>query len=298
LTNFNWDDLRVFLSVARNGNAYGAAQALSIDHTTVRRRVRALECALSTKLIDNNGNNRGLTEQGSALFSLSEDIETSILNVSGQISGADNLAVGKVRVGAPDGFGSVFLANALAQIPTIHPGLIVELLTISRQFNVASREADVAIIISFPPPSRHIIRKVGTVNLRLYGSRTYLDRTAPIESNADLDGHNFIGYLEVDSFLPPETVSHPVFQHFLHPSVLSNSIITQFNAVAGGAGIGLFPSYMVKDRPDMVPVLADEVCVPVDMHMLVHADLKNITRYRIVADHITQAIEQQAELFR
>lgn len=297
MTNFNWDDLRVFLSVARSGNAYGAAQALSIDHTTVRRRIRALENSLSTKLIDTSTNSRNLTEQGNALFSISENIEASLLNVSSQISGADNLAEGKVRVGAPDGFGSVFLANELAQIPSLHPGLVVELLTISRQFNVASREADVAIIISYPPPSRHIIRKVGTVNLRLYASRSYVERFNPIEKLTDLDQHNFIGYLEATSFLPPETISHPVFQKFLRPCVLSNSIIAQFNAVAAGAGIGLFPSYMVKDNPDMVPILADEVQVPVDMHLLLHADLKNITRYRIVADHITKAIERHAELF-
>jgi DNA-binding transcriptional LysR family regulator len=297
MSGFNWDDLRVFLTVVRSGNAYGAAQSLSIDHTTVRRRIRSLEAALTTKLIDPAGQGWTLTEGGTALFNSLEGIEASIADVSSRVSGADNSAAGRVRVGAPDGFGSVFLAHELASIPSKHPGMVVELLSISRQFNVASREADVAIIISFPPPSRHIIRKLGTVKLRLYTTQDYLEKTGPIKTVEDLNSRDFVGYLEDHPFLPAETVAQPVFSHMRRANFVSNSIIAQFNAVLGGAGIGLFPSYMVRNQPSLRPVLPEEIMVPVDMHLLLHADLRNIARYRIIADFIAEVVDREAKMF-
>src|SRR3954468_16982893 len=154
MAGYNWDDLRVFLTYVRTGNAYSAAHALSIDHTTVRRRIRSLENALATKLVDRAGQNLTLTNGGDALYRSLEAIEANISDVSNQVSGADQSVAGRVRVGAPDGFGSVFLATEFATLRRKYPDLIIELLSTSRQFNVASREADVAIIISYPPPSR------------------------------------------------------------------------------------------------------------------------------------------------
>src|SRR5688572_10283504 len=104
----NWDDLRVFLAVARSMNAYSAAQVLGIDHTTVRRRIRLLEEFLSTKLVDSRGQGLVLTEGGTALYESLESIEASITEANNRVSGADRSVEGRVRVGAPDGFGGIF----------------------------------------------------------------------------------------------------------------------------------------------------------------------------------------------
>lgn len=297
MAGFNWDDLRVFIAVARAKNAYAAAQLLAIDHTTVRRRIRTLEEVLSTKLIDSRGQGLVLTEGGVELYESLESIEANIADASNRVSGADTSAKGRVRVGAPDGFGSIFLAREFAELRRRHPQLAIEMLSISRQFNVASREADVAVIISFPPPSRHIIRKLGTVKLRLYASEGYLERTGPINSVDDLNSRDFVGYLEDHPFLPSETLSDPVFAQTRNANFVSNSIIAQLNAVLGGAGIGLFPGYIVLGQTSLKPILADEITVPVDMHLLVHADLRNITRYRITADYIAESVHAQSAMF-
>lgn len=297
MSSLNWDDLRVFLMFVKSGNAYDAAHILAVDHTTVRRRIRALEKALSTKLIDAGGKSLVLSEGGEDLYRSLENIEASIAEASRRVSGADVSVAGSVRVGAPDGFGSIFLAPQLVALYDKYPDLVIDLLSISRQFNVASREVDVAVIVSYPPPSRHIIRKLGSANLRAYASADYLEKHEEIRTAEQLANHIFVGYLEDHPFIPAETLERPAFSYFSRASFGSSSIIAQANAVAAGAGIGMLPYYIARTLPNLRQVLGDELIVPVDMFLLIHADLRGIARYRIVADFIAEAVERETILF-
>jgi DNA-binding transcriptional LysR family regulator len=178
-----------------------------------------------------------------------------------------------------------------------YPELVIELLSISRQLNVASREAEIAIVISYPPPSRHVIRKLGTVSLRLHASEDYLERSKPIREIADLRGHSFISYLDDHPFIPSETLARPEFEHFTNVGFSSNSIICQVSAAAAGAGIGLMPTYMARSHPNLKQVLCDEVVVPIDFYLLVHADLREIARYRATADFIVETVKRESDQF-
>ena len=114
MSRFDWDDLRFFLAVARAGRLTVAARRLGADHATVSRRISALESALKAKLFERRPQGYALTEHGERLLAKAETMETQALAVSSEIGGADLALSGIVRIGTPDGFGTMFLAPRTA----------------------------------------------------------------------------------------------------------------------------------------------------------------------------------------
>src|SRR5258708_3839912 len=180
MSAFNWNDLRFFLNLVRAGNPTRAAKLLGVDHTTVRRRIAALEEDLKVTLFEKHDDVYGLTPQGEKLLRSSEAIESLLVSATNEIAGADDALSGTVRIGAPDGLGSYFLAPRLAALRQQHPDLQVELVAKSRQFNLSKREADIAIVISRPAHGRHIIRKLIDCSLYLFASSPHLARHKPL----------------------------------------------------------------------------------------------------------------------
>jgi DNA-binding transcriptional LysR family regulator len=155
---FDWDDLRFFLAVARAGRLTAAARQLEADHTTVSRRISALEGALRAKLFERKPQGYSLTEQGERLLGLAEGMETQALAVASQVGGADLALSGTVRIGAPDGIGTYFLAPELGALAERHPDLTLQLVALPRTFSLSKREADIAITLEQPTEGRLVSR--------------------------------------------------------------------------------------------------------------------------------------------
>ena len=188
MSTFDWNDLRFFLAVARAGRLTVAARQLEADHTTVSRRISALEHALKTKLFERRPQGYALTEAGERLLSKAESMESQALAVASEIGGSDLALSGTVRVGAPDGFGTYFLAAELGALAERHPGLVLQLVALPRTFSLSKREADIAITLEQPTEGRLVSRKLTDYRLRLYASEAYLERHGPIRELADLAG--------------------------------------------------------------------------------------------------------------
>ena len=112
----NWDDLRYFLAVAREGQMLGAAQRRGVSQALLSRHIAALEEAVGARLLDRTTRGSTLTEDGEALFATAERMESAVLSGVGQMRGREDVA-GTVRIGAPDGFGSAFLAPRARPLP-------------------------------------------------------------------------------------------------------------------------------------------------------------------------------------
>lgn len=121
----NWDDIRIFLAVARSGQILGAARRLGLNHTTVARRLTALETALSTTLLTRRTNGSTLTHAGEEFLLAAERMEAEMLSARAQVGNADIAVSGTVRIGAPDGFGVNFLAPRLARLTQKYPDLTI-----------------------------------------------------------------------------------------------------------------------------------------------------------------------------
>lgn len=296
MRDFNWNDLRFFVALARTGNAAAAARLLRVDHNTVRRRVSGLEADLHTKLFDHRDDSQVLTDAGEKLLMLAERIEGDVAQVHSVISGQDVAVSGTVRLGVPDGFGTIFIAPRLGKLRQLHPSLNVELMVTSRGFNLSKREADMAIYIDRPTQGRMTIKKVGDVALRLYASRSYLERFAPIEKVSDLDSHDFLSGMDGLDFGPSLNDAMSI-SATIRPCILCSSSVGQLKATAGGAGLCLFSRFIAETEPDLVPVLPDQISLVREIWLAFHTDFKDLARVRAVAEFITREFAEAKELF-
>src|ERR1700730_11155410 len=138
----NWDDLRYFLAVARTGTLSAAATLLGTEHTTVARHIQALEDELKSRLFHKSNSGYGLTGAGERLLAGAETIESAYVSAKAAVSSEGQTIAGTVRIGAPDGFGSVFLARRVRALTDRHPELEIEILTTTRPFSLLKREVD------------------------------------------------------------------------------------------------------------------------------------------------------------
>lgn len=295
-SHYDWNDLYFFLAVARAGRLTEAARRLGVEHSTVSRRVFALESALGTQLFERRPTGYSLTASGEQLLHQAEDIENLAGSILSTVGGADIAVSGTVRIGAPEGVGTFFLAPRLHQLTLRHPGLDVELIAMPRIFNLSKREADIAIGLSRPSAGRLHGRELTDYELGVYASADYVKGRAPIEKRSDLAAHCFIGYAE-DFIFTPELDYVPGILRELRPAIRSSSIIAQLEATAAGAGLCVLPCFMTRNRPALVRVLPDEIRLKRTFWLITHSDAQRLARVRTALDFLVHQVRSCADYF-
>ena len=162
----DWDNVRVFLAVARGGQFVAAAKRLKLDHATVSRRIAALEATVGAKLFDRRTTGAKLTGAGERFIAAAEQMESAFLHAQGEISGVDLELSGDVRIGAPDGFSTYYLAGALRDFAERHPAVRLQLMPLPQLTPLARREVDVVIGLDKPEAGRFVARKLTDYTLR------------------------------------------------------------------------------------------------------------------------------------
>ena len=290
----NWDDIRIFLAVARSGQILGAARSLNLNHATVARRLTALETALGSTLFIRRTNGSDLSPSGERFLVHAEAMESAMLAAS-ESAGADSLIDGTVRVGAPDGFGVAFLAPRLGELTERHPGLRIELVPVPRAFSLSRREADIAVTLERPREGRLVARKLTDYRLGLYASKAYLDRNGTPASLADLAAHRLVGYVEDLLY----TASLDYTAEFLkgwHSALAVSSAMGQTEAVRAGAGIGILHAFMAGRDKGLVPVLPAHTLTR-SYWTVVHEDLRAISRVALVAEFLSEIVSRDRAIF-
>ena len=150
----DWDDLRVFLAVARAESLSGAGRGLKCDAATGGRRVARLEEAVGAKLFAKSPQGYALTAEGARLMPHAEAAEAAFAAATEELSGAAGQITGQLRIGAPDGCANYLLPQVCAEICDAHPGLEIQIVALPRVFNLSKREADMAIAVSPPSAGR------------------------------------------------------------------------------------------------------------------------------------------------
>jgi DNA-binding transcriptional LysR family regulator len=293
--NDNWDDYRYFLAVARAGTLSAAAERLGTEHTTVARHIHALERALNTRLFHKSHLGYALTDAGERLLATAEAIESALLASRAAAVGEQEIA-GIVRIGAPDGFGSMFLAPRIHALTARHPRLEVEIFAAARIFSLTRREADIAIGLSGAEHLRVASRRLTDYRMFVYGTKSYLKRAARIRSKADLVHHPFVGYVEELLFSPELSFSGAVGVE-IPARVRSTNLLTQVHATLSGHCLCIIPAYVAAAFPALVPVLPDAVEVTRTFHMHVHEDHWKSAHVRAVASFIVEEVEANTALF-
>lgn len=287
MNRFDWDDLRFFLAVARAGRLTVAARRLGADHATVSRRITALEDALKAKLFERRPQGYALTEHGERLLAKAETIESEALAAQSEIGGADLALSGTVRIGAPDGFGTFFLAPRIGQLAERYPELEIQLVAMPRLLSLSKREADIAISLNPPKEGKIVARKLADYRLGLYAAPAYLAARPAIAAPQDLFDHQLIGYID-DLIFTPELDYLDDIAKGLRPRLQSSNLIAQMHATIAGAGICVLPDFMAACDPRLVPVLRRDVELVRSFWLIVHADLRDVARVRATVDFLVR----------
>lgn len=286
----NWDNLRIFLAVARSQSALEAAAQLEMDHSTISRRLHRLEKEIGSKLFDRNPQGHLLTTAGHRLLEHVEQIEGTLARVDSEIGGDSQVLTGQVRLGATEGFGSYFLAPHLAHFCARHPAITVELLAVPRFINLSKREADLAINIERPQTGSYVFCKLSDYRLQIYATAGYLAQHPPIRSLADLASHSMIGYVDELSFSPELRYLQQLAPGAQVP-LRSTSIIAQFCAARRGQGLAVLPCFLASSAPDLIPVLPDTAGVIRSFWLIAPKERRETARVRALWDYLRQVAE-------
>lgn len=285
----NWDDLRFFLSVARHGKLSAAADELEVNHSTVFRRIAALEDRLGTRLFDRHANGHELTSAGEEMREVATRVEEEVLNLDRAVLGRDHQLAGLVRVTTAD-IGSAFAAYFHGFLAA-YPGVELELVIDNRMLSLTRREADVAIRPGKRPTSEPdvVARHIGKVRFGVYAAPSYVARAGTPTTHAELSQHDIV---TADHTLAHMPSARWLAEHAqgARVRVRANSVSSQLAAVRSGIGIGALPCIAAGDEPGLVRLFSSEAMPSHDLWLLYHGDLRQTCRVRAFIDYIAEAV--------
>lgn len=291
----NWDDVRIFLAVARAGQILGAARRLELNHATVSRRIAALERALGAKLFRRLTTGSELTAEGERFLNVAERIEADMIAARAEIVGESDEVAGVVRIGAPDGFGVTFLAPRLGQLTERHPALSIQLVPVPRSFSLSRREADIAITVERPTEGRLVAAKLVDYTLGLYASKAYLDAQGVPATIDDLGKHRLVGYVG-DLVISPSLDYATEISPRWNAGFQISSALGQTAAVRSGAGIGILHTFIAKSFDDLVP-LAIAPPIRRAYWLVYHESVRPLRRVQAVSAFIAGLVEKDRASF-
>ena len=291
----NWDDVRIFLAVARTGQILAASKRLGLNHATLSRRLTSLEEALKTRLFIRRTNGCELTAEGAVFLASAERMETEMLAAQANLGHTDTAIAGTVRVGAPDGFGVSFLAPRMGRLIERHPALKIQLVPVPRSFSLSQREADIAITLERPEQGRLVSSKLTDYTLGLYTSRDYLAQHGKPEDIDALKAHPRIGYVEDLIFTASLNFSGEVMRSWDAGFEISTAI-GQTEAVRSGAGIGILHDYIARQYEELVRILP-QVSIRRAYWTTYHESARDLVRVRSVIDFLQELVDEERQIF-
>ncbi|MEJ2452637.1 MAG: LysR family transcriptional regulator [Candidatus Thiodiazotropha sp.] len=286
--NLNWDDLRVFLAVARCGAISSGARQLGLQHSTVSRRIQKLEQDLGVRLFDKVPSGYQLTSEGEDLQQAAGRMEREVLTVDGAMSGKDMSPSGPLRVTAIDNMASTVLMPMFTGFGRQYPEVTLHLMVSNSDLSLAQREADVAIRLTNTPPDTLIGKRVVTVSSAVYGSGHYIEQLKKAGEGPEWLGVECCNFHR--SWTKQACGDRP------HRFYVDDTLLTQA-ALRQGMGISILPCFMGDPDPALVRYGSPEPAWDLGLWILLHPDLKRTARVLAFRDYMMAAIKAQSDLF-
>jgi DNA-binding transcriptional LysR family regulator len=288
------DNFGFFLAVARAGRLNEAAKVLEVDHTTVGRRVSALERAMGERLFDRAPSGWRLTDAGKRLMPRAEAIESAVLAAYDTHSSPDPLT-GSIRIAATDGFGAFVVAPALVDLKRANPRLEIELVTATVHNALSERHFDVAVTLERPTSPAVRSEALAYYHLRLYASIRYLAERPPITDVADLGGHTVIWY--VNALMDVEPLR--IFDSFARDQKIEaqiSNITGHWLAARSGLGVAPLPEYIGASDSELVAVLPESFNLRRLYWLVVPRELERLHRVRTICEFLQRTVGEHPHL--
>ena len=289
----DWDDLRVFLAVARAESLSGAGRVLRLDPATVGRRIARLEERLGAALFAKSPQGYALTGQGQGLLAHAERAEQAVTAAREEVRGEAGGLSGQVRIGAPDGCATFVLPQVCAAIAAANPGLEIQIVALPRVFNLSKREADMAIAVSRPATGRLIVQKITDYRLHLAAHVDYLAEAPPLRGLSDLHAHRIVGYI-------PDMIFDRELDYIAETGaegvdLASNSVPVQFNLLRHRAGVGIVHDFALPTDPAVRRVLPEVFSLSRAFHLIRHADDRRVERMNRFAEALAEGVRREVQ---
>jgi DNA-binding transcriptional LysR family regulator len=285
-----WDDLRVFLEVARQGTVHAAAKKLKLDHSTVCRRIGKLEDLLAIKLLDRS--QRGIVVRGGVqqLLDHIESMEAHANSIEDALAGSLVAATHTVRIATMEGIASQYLAGRVGQLERFAPNVKIELVSMPQPADLSRKEADIFLSFFNPRLPGLSSRKVAEVALFLYCSDKYARLHGIPRTIDELKTHQFVSY--IDDLLAIDAVRW-LDDLIKAPKVTfySNSILAQCEAAISGLGIAMLPTFVAAGVPELIRIVPQGADVRRDIWVSVRKEQGALSRIRSVMKFLTHIFE-------
>ena len=291
----DWDDIRHFLALARARSVRAAGAALGVSHSTVARRIEALEAQLSTRLFDRSRDGYALTEAGRKMLFSAERIEKEMSSLERGLVGRDERLAGRVAITCCDPFVSALLISALVPFFEAHPDIEPAVTVDGRLFDLSRREADIAIRalpVGTQPPGHLIGRRLAPLMLCTYVARAHAARLDPERAGSGAR------WLAFDERVSPQLIADSSYPALSSWGAFA-SLELMVQAARAGLGLAMLPTYVGDPLGDELQRLArPDLRHMADLWLVSHPDLRDNARFRATRARITAVFHEHAPLFR
>lgn len=287
----NWDDLRLFLAVAREESLSAAGKVLRLDPATLGRRMQRLETALQASLFVKSPQGYALTDAGTLLVARAEVAERAMRGVVAELPLQTDQLSGQIRVGAPDGSANFLLPQVCTAIARDNPDLDIQIVALPRVFNLSRREADMAIAVSAPTAGRLMVQKITDYHLHLAASDDYLAAHSPIASIADLKAHRIVGY--IPDMIFDRELDYLAELGISRVPLASNSVSVQINLIRQGGGVGVAHDFSLAGFPGVRRILARDVILKRAFYLIRHEDDRSNARLSRFAELVSSGLRAE-----
>ncbi|EMF0806201.1 TPA: LysR family transcriptional regulator [Klebsiella aerogenes] len=282
--DFNWDDTRIFLAVARSGTLSGAAETMDMGIATLSRRLDRLEKSLAVPLFSRHQSGYRLTDDGEALLARAEALEHAGL-AFGETARLQGNVAGLVRLATSDNLAAHFILPSLNGLMEKYPDLRVEVLSGVQSVNLHRRNADLAIRMVKPESGNLTLKRLGKVGFGLYSADTGQAGSTDVAFNHA----QYIGWPESHQHLPAARWITRTLRG--RPCrVEANTLLAQLSAVSAGLGLGVLPHFMA--RKNGLQCVNADIGVDQTLWLVMHSDLAHSRRVRVVADHLIALFDE------
>lgn len=282
----NWDDLKVFIFVAKSNNVTEAGNLLKVSASTVSRKIAALEDSLSTVLFLKKTNGYFLTEAGKALLPLAQETEERFKLIERQMSQPGDRMAGQVRIDCPELMGTHLIIPGLAKFRDQYPEISFDFINSAVSSKLTQSHSDIIIRLRRPDNGNFTMRRVGTLMQGLFCSEGYAATNKLPTEPAELKHHNLIGWTEELSYMPLAQWLSEVSGD-QKPWMRVSNLNAQLKAVEANLGIAALPAY-VGHQSGLRQVLADKPLHSSDIWLLRNQATQGIGRVDRVVDYLTE----------
>lgn len=295
-TMIDWSSYRVFLAVAECGSLSEAARRLNSSQPTIGRQIQGLEQALGRKLFARMPRGMVPTPAGEAILDAVRGMAEAALAVERRLSAGASDLPGEVRIAATEGIGIHWLPLRLAAFRRRHPEITLTFSVSNQAADLSRREADIALRLFRMTAGDYVVKKLGPVAQGLYAAPDYLARRGNPQAQGDLAQHDMVGFTATGERLLPQA-QHVERLAQGRYAFRSNSLLTQLQALRHGYGVGMTSCFLADPDSGLVRVLGAEVGYSFDAWLVVHRDLRQAPRIRLVFEEIARLFAEDRALF-